>query len=153
MNSHLTDEILQAFLLKEQQDDTIATHLAVCSKCREKLEEYQSLIDHVQQIKPETFSFDVTTLAMNTVVLYEQKKSKKEALVFWGLLVFLSIVLISFSIPFLPQLLGIFDSKSPFTTLFVIGTGLAVLLFLLTDMIQQYKTKEKKLFADLQPTL
>jgi len=151
---HLTDEILQAFLLKEIRDDSIAAHLIVCSKCRKRLEEYQYLIDSVQKIKTETFSFDVTILAMNNIVLYEKKKSKKQELVFLGLLIFLLIAISSFSIPFIPKILAIFCSKSILTTLLVIGTGLVVLLFLLADITQQYKTKEEKIFKNnLQPIL
>ncbi|MDZ4147446.1 MAG: hypothetical protein U1C58_04095, partial [Flavobacteriaceae bacterium] len=59
-STHLTDENLQAFILNEIQDDTIATHLAVCPNCREKLEKYQHLIVGITKIAPETFSFDVT---------------------------------------------------------------------------------------------
>lgn len=151
---HLTDEILQAYLLKEIHDDTIATHLAVCSTCKERLETYQLLIDSVRETTPEIFSFSVTTLVMNNIMLYEKKKSKKQELRFWGLLIFLVMVISSFSIPFMPRIFAIFYSTSILTTLLVIGTGLIVLLFLLADIIQQYKTKEDKLFKNnLQPVL
>lgn len=151
---HLTDEILQAYLLKEIQDDTIVSHLTVCSTCRRRLAAYQFLIDNMQTIRTEAFSFNVTTLVMNNIMLYENKKSKKQALVFWGLLLLLLIALSAFSIPFIPKILALFSSKSIFTTLLVTGTGLVVLLFLLADIIQQYKTKEDKLFKNnLQPIL
>lgn len=151
---HFSDEILQAYLLKEIQDDTIATHLTVCSTCRERLEEYQFLIDSVQKTKTETISFNVTTLAMNTIMLYEKKKSKKQELVFWGLLIFLLIAISSFSIPFIPRMLAIFYTKSILTTLLIIGTGLVVLFFLLADITQQYKAKKEKIFQNnLQPIL
>lgn len=150
---HLTDEILQAYLLKELQDDAIATHLAACSMCRKSLGDYQLLIDSVQETTTETFSFDVTALAMNNIMLYE-KKSKKQGLAFWGLLIFLVLAILAFSIPFIPRVPAIFYSKSIVTTLLVIGTGSAVLLFLLADIIQQYKTKADKLFKNnLQPAL
>lgn len=151
---HLTDEILQAYLLKEIHDDTIAMHLAVCPICKERLETYQLLIDSVRETTPEIFSFSVTTLVMNNIMLYEKKKSKKQELRFWGLLIFLVMVISSFSIPFMPRIFAIFYSTSILTTLLVIGTGLIVLLFLLADIIQQYKTKEDKLFKNnLQPVL
>lgn len=153
-NSHLTDEVLQGFLLNEIQDDAIATHLTVCTECRERLEDYQYLVDSVQKIKPETFSFDITALAMNSIMLYEQKKSKKQGLLFWGLLIFLLIIIASFSIPYIPKMFAIFYTKSIFTTLLMVGTGLVVFLFLLADITQQYKTKEAKIFKhNLQPTL
>ena len=151
-NNHLTDETLQAFLLKEIQDDTIMAHLDVCSNCREKLESYQYLVDNIQRVAPETFSFDVATVVMDRIKLYERQESKKQGLVFWGLLIFLLIVISSFSIPFIPRILAIFYSKSILTTLFVIGAGLIVFLFLLADITQQYKMKEKEIFENnLQP--
>lgn len=155
MNSvHLTDEMLQAFLLKEVQDNSIATHIAECATCTERLEAYQHLIDSVQQMKPESFSFDMTTLAMNCIFLYEQKKSKKQEWFYWGMMILPVIVVSSFAIPFIPNILAMFYSNSVFTTLLVTGTGLAVLLFLLADIIRQYKMKEEKLFKDfLQPKL
>ena len=153
-NIHLADEVLQAYLLKEILDDTVATHLAVCSTCQKKLEEYQFLIDSVQKTKAETFSFNVTTLAMNHIMLYEKKKSKKQEFVFWGSLIFLLVAISCFSIPFIPKILAIFYSKSILTTLFVIGTSLAVLFFLMVDIIQQFKAKEEKIFQNnLQPIL
>jgi len=150
---HLTDEMLQAYLLKETEDDTIALHFSSCSLCRKRLEEYQLLVDSVQTMKPETFSFNVSALAMNRIVLYEKKKTKKQAWMYWGLLALLFIAIASFSIPFLPKILSLFYSTSLVKTLLVTGTGLAVSLFLLADMWQQYKMKENKLFKkNLQPT-
>lgn len=153
-SDHLTDETLQAFLLKEIQDDTIATHLSVCPDCREKLEKYHHLIVAISKIAPETFSFDVTTLVMDKIIRYEKKKSNKQEFIFWALLIFLSVVIASFAIPFIPKILTQFYSKFIFTTLLAVGTGLVVLLFLLVDIYQQYKTKEEKIFKNnLQPIL
>lgn len=153
-SSHLSDEILQEYLLNEIQDASIATHLTVCSICRKRLEEYEFLIDCVQKIETETFSFNVSTLVMNHITLYEKKKSKRQALIFWGLLALVFIAIASFSIPYFPAVLSIFDSKPMATTLLIIGTGSLVLLYLLADIIQQYKSKEEKLFRNnLQPKL
>lgn len=153
-NIHLTDEMLQAHLLKEIQDDTITTHLTLCTKCIKRLEEYRFLIDRVQQIDPETFPFDVTNLIMNNIMLYEKKKSQKEDLVFWGLLILLFLAISALSIPFIPKILAILNSKSILTTLLLTGTALAVLLFLSFALIDQYKSKEDHIFKDnLQPLL
>lgn len=149
---HLSDEILQAFALNERQDDTTAEHLSACSICRQRLEAYQHLMAGIEQIKPEVFSFDVTALAMDQIGRYEKKKNKKENLVFWGVSAIVSIGISGFAIPFVPTVFAIFNSESIFTTLLVIGTGLAVLLFLLADAMRQYQKKERQLFKDhLQP--
>lgn len=153
-NGHLTDEVLQAFLLEEILDDSVSEHLSACTKCRKSLEEYKEMINSMQKMNRETFCFDVTILSMNNIILYEKKKSKKQELLFWGLLIFLLITISSFSIPYIDTILAIFLSKSIFTTLFVLGTGLVILLFLLADIRQQYKTKEEKIFKNnLQPIL
>lgn len=151
-NNHLTDEILQAFLLKEIQDDTIDTHIAECSSCRAKLENYQYLVNSLRKVEPETFSFDVTTVVMHKIEQYEKQEKTKKALVFWGILVVFigSVVLIS--LPFLLPILSLFSSMTLFTNIFIAGSGLSVLTFLLSDIYKQYKIKEKILFKDnLQP--
>lgn len=151
---HLTDETLQAFLLKEASDDSIASHLTTCSVCRKKLEDYQQLTTRLQGIKSEPFPFDVTTLVMNTVIQYEHKKSKKYTFVFWSFLMVLFVGISSLSIPFMPKLFILFKSMPILNIALITVTGLAVFLFLLTDSVLDYKTKENKLFKNnLQPTV
>lgn len=149
---HLTDETLQAFLLKETQDDAVSMHLAVCSACRIKLENYQHLVVGIQKVAPESFAFDVTTLVMDRVVQYEKQESRKQELVFWAIMTILLIGISSFAIPFIPQILTIFSSTPVFSMLFVVGTGLAVFVFLFADLSKQYKQKERQIFGNkLQP--
>ncbi len=154
ITDHLTDETLQAFLLKDIQNDAITLHLAECQSCHKKLEEYQYLIGGISKIASETFSFDVTTVVMDKITLYDQKKSKKEEFVFWFFLTSLLIVISSMSIPFMPIILSMLYSKSIFSTLLFIVTGLVVLLFLITDVYRQYKVKEEKIFNyNVQPII
>lgn len=151
---HLTDETLQAFLLKETKDDTVATHLLACADCREKFENYKCLVDSIQRVAPETFSFDVTTKVMDRIMLYNKQEIRKQALVFWGLFTFLVVVIFSFSIPFVLQILTVFYSIPFLTTLFVVGTGLVVLLILFAEINKEYKMKDEKIFQNkLQPIL
>jgi hypothetical protein len=153
-NIHLTDEILQEFLLKENEDESIVAHLSACSACQERLAAYQYLIESLPKMEAETFPFDVTSLAMDNVLLYEQKKSQKQELAFGKLLILLIIVILSFAMPFIPKVLVILNSTSIFTTLLAVVIGLAIFLFLLADLTQQYKIKEEKIFnSNLQPIL
>lgn len=153
-NIHLTDETLQAYLLKEIQNDSIATHLTMCAQCMKRLEEYQFLINNIQKIETDTFPFDVTTLVMNNVLHYEKTKNEQQGLIFWGILMLLFIGISSLSIPYLPTIIAILNPKPILTTLMLIGTGVTVLLFLLADLIQQYKTKEDQIFKkNMQPIL
>ncbi len=153
-NDHLTDEILQAYLFEEMQDDAIASHISVCKECRKKIENYQQLVNNLTKISPDSFAFDVTTLVMNNIVQYETQKSKKQELVFWGFLMFLLVSIASFALPYVPQLLSFFVAIPNVTKLFIVGTGIMVVLFLLIDLIKQYKLKEEKMFKNnLQPIL
>lgn len=153
-NKHLTDEILQAYLLKEIQDDAVASHLSVCVECREKLESYQLLVSNLTKIAPESFAFDVTALVMDNISQYETHKSRKQEIVFWVFLTFLLVSIASFGLPYVPQLLSIFNVIPNIITLFIISTGIMVALFLLVDLIKQYKLKEERIFKDnLQPML
>jgi anti-sigma factor RsiW len=151
-NGHLTDETLQAFLLDETQEGTAAAHLSACADCREKLENYQRLVVGIKKMTPESFAFDVTAVVMNNIVQYERQESRKQELVFWGLLSLLIVVITAFSIPFLPQIRAIFSAIPVFPALLIGGTGAVVLLFLVADINRQYKIKEEKIFQNkLQP--
>ena len=153
-NSHLTDEVLQSFLLNETKDENINTHLSGCADCRAKLESYQRLATAFQELTPDSFQFDITPLVMDRIVHYEQQENKKQELIFWGSLS-LSILVISIvSVPFLSKALTVFYAIPIFKTLLIVGTGLAVVLILIADLIKQYKLKERKIFEDnLQPIL
>lgn len=150
---HLTEENLQAYLIKEIQDESIAEHLSSCSACQKNLEEYQHLLEGIQKIKPEPFLFDLTELAMETVIRYEKKRSLTREWVFWSSLFFLLLGISSLSIPYLTEIQSLLFSKSFITGLLTIGTGVAVLLFLLADLIRQFSVKKDQLFKNnLQPT-
>lgn len=153
MNStHLTDETLQELLLEKSQDAALTEHLATCADCRMLLETYRILTGSLSQLTPEVFSFDVSTVVMESVMLYEKKKSRRQAILFWILLIFSVAIVVSLSIPFLPEMLAVVHTTSFFTTLLVLGTGVFVLLFLLADMYRQFKVKTQKIMEQpLQP--
>lgn len=151
-SNHLTEEILQAVLLKDIQNDTIDAHIGECSICRAKLENYQNLVESLQKVEPETFSFDVTTVVMHKIELFEKQKNTQKALAFWSILIIFIGSLVLISLPFLIPILNVFSSITLYTNIFIVGSGLSVLIFLLSDLYKQYKIKEKILFEDnLQP--
>lgn len=139
---HLTDEILQEFLLNELQDDAIATHLAVCSKCQKTLEEYQYLIENVQKIKTETFSFDVIFLVMEKIKEVETKKEKNTNIVLYMSLSIVSIVALVLLYPYIKIICTQLKSFSTRTNVFMLVSILGVVIFLMNDLFRQYKQKE-----------
>lgn len=140
-NNHITDEILQAFLLKEIQDDTIASHLTVCSSCQKKLEEYQFLIDSMLKIKPETFSFDVTTLVMKKIKKAETQKEKSTNILMYMSLTIVSIIAMVIY-PYIKTILTQFKLFSVIENVFMLISAFGVVVFLLNDLHRQYKQKE-----------
>ncbi len=141
-SDHLTDETLQAFLLNEMQDDTISTHLAVCSDCRENFEKYQYLMVGITKIAPETFSFDVTSLVMEKIKEVETQKEKNTNIVLIMSLSIVSIVTLILLSPYIKIIFTQFKSFSIMTNVFVSISVLGVVIFLLNDLFRQYRQKE-----------
>jgi hypothetical protein len=151
-NNHLTDETLQEFLLNEIQDDAINVHIAECSICYTKLENYRHLIERINEITPETFSFDVTNVVMHKIEQYVVRENTIRDLIFWGIMATLIGSIVLLSLPFLKPIVSVFYTKSLFTNLFIIGTGICVVIFFVADIYKLYKAKEKILFDNnLQP--
>jgi negative regulator of sigma E activity len=146
-SNHIPDEILQAYLLNEIQDDNIVTHLSGCSSCQEKLEEYQLLIDSVQNIKPETFSFDVTSTVMAKINEVERQKEKNTNIVLYLSLSSISIAALVLLYPYIKSIFTQFKLFTVMENLFLLVSALGVTIFLLNDIIRQYKQKEMLLLS------
>ncbi|MDI9340339.1 MAG: hypothetical protein QM534_07170 [Sediminibacterium sp.] len=141
-NTHLTDETLQAFLLKELQDDTIANHLTACSECQKRLAEYHYLIEGVQNIKAETFSFDVTSVVMEKIVETEIQKEKKTYTALYASLFIIAIIISIFLYPYIKIIFSQLKASSIMTNAFILVSALGIAAFLLNDAFRQYKQKE-----------
>ncbi len=141
-NNHLTDEALQAFLLKEIQDDTIAHHLTICSDCQKRLSEYNYLIERVQKIKAETFSFDVTSVVMEKIVETETQKTKKTYIGLFAGLLMISIIVSLLLYPYVKVIFTLLKASSIMTNAFILVSALGIAAFLLNDVFRQYKQKE-----------
>jgi hypothetical protein len=141
-SNHLTDETLQAYHLNEMQDDTIASHLEVCSNCRERLKEYQHLMVSISKIAHETFSFDVTTVVMEKINELETQKEKNKNIVLYVSLFIVSIVALVLLYPYIKIIFSQFKSFSIMANVFMLVSALGVVIFLLNDLFRQYKQKE-----------
>ncbi len=142
ITNHLTDENLQAFLLKEIQDHTIEFHLRECPICREKLKNYEHLLVDISKMAPETFSFDVTTVVMEIIKEVETKKEKNiNILIYMSLCVF-SIIALILLYPYFKIVITQFKSFSIMANVFMLVSVLGVVVFLMIDLFRQYKQKE-----------
>lgn len=142
---HLSDAILQAYLLKEIQDDSINKHLKECLACQQIFEEYQFLIENVQKVKTDPFSFDVTSLVMEKIKEAETQKEKKKHIVLYMSLSTVSIAAMGLLYPYIKILFTQFKSFSIMTNFFMLVSALGVAAFLLFDLFRQYQQKEKLL--------
>ena len=98
--NHLTEEVIQGYILQEITDEQLSSHISECADCRAKIESYKALMNMIGNIKPERFSFDVTALVLQKI---EEKESKRKVLGSYALITILSVailgvILFSFSI-------------------------------------------------------
>ncbi|MFT3796614.1 hypothetical protein [Flavobacterium sp.] len=151
-NNHLTDETLQAFLLNEIQDDAAAIHMAECAVCSARLKNYQYLIERIDQMAPESFPFDVTTVVMHQIELQQRRKNSQQDLIFWGVMGIAAAIIVLLGLPFIAPVASIFYTKSLLVNSFILGTALCVTVFFVADLYKRYDNKEKALFDNhLQP--
>jgi predicted anti-sigma-YlaC factor YlaD len=143
--NHLTDEALQAFLLKEIQDTTIAEHISICSICRKKLKNYAYLLNGIQKVKPEAFSFDVPALVMEKIYAIERRKKKNASIILYVGLLLVSLVVLFLLYPYLKTIFMAFRSFSLIENTCMLVSVLGALAFLLNDLFRQYKEKIKLL--------
>jgi predicted anti-sigma-YlaC factor YlaD len=141
-NKHLTDEELQAFLLKEVQDESISEHLATCASCQKKVNEYQQLIVGVSKFEAETFSFDVTKLVMQKIEEVETQKEKNKNWILYISLTLISLVILIFAYPYLKLVFAQLKSFLLIEIGLILTIVLGVTIFLLHDLSRQYKQKE-----------
>lgn len=141
-NNHLTEETLQAFLLKEIKEDSISMHVSACADCREKLEEYKFIIDSLNKVKAETFSFDVASLVIEKIISVEAQKEKNTSTVLYLMLLMVSVVTLLLVYPFLKPILTQFKLFSAPTNIFIFISIIGFAIFLLIDLFRQYKQKK-----------
>lgn len=143
MNSnHLTDDIIQAYLLQEISDNQIALHISGCANCKAKMESYQTLMHTMGTLKSETFSFDATALVMQKIEATETKKTARGSYALIAVLSILILGVILFSIPIAEPIIQEFRSLNVIDSAFIIVSAGGVFIFLFKDMFRQYKQKE-----------
>jgi hypothetical protein len=139
---HLTDDIIQAYILQEISDNQIALHILECANCKAKMESYQTLMNTIGNLKSETFPFDVTALVLQKI---EATETKKTALGSYALIAVLSVFfmgVILLIIPITEPIIQMFRSLNVIDNAFLTVSAVCVLIFLIKDTFRQYKQKE-----------
>lgn len=144
--NHLTDEVIQAFVLKEIVDDNIAMHLTVCESCKAKHNAYQILVSNLNTIEVEAFSFDVSTLVMQKIEAVETGKAARQStILFIGIAVCI-ICFVALAYPIIGPLLQYFSALSVMSNGLIAVSAMGIVFFLINDLFRQYKQRENLLF-------
>ncbi len=96
----------------------------------------------MQKIKPETFSFDVTSIVMTKINEVERQKEKNTNIILYLSLSSISIAALVLLYPYIKSIFTQFKLFTVMGNLFVLVSALGVTIFLLNDIIRQYKQKE-----------
>ncbi|HMT96749.1 MAG TPA: hypothetical protein PKC62_08690 [Ferruginibacter sp.] len=140
--NHLTDESLQAYILEDISDSQITLHISECADCKAKLKSYQALLNRINKLEPELFSFDVTELVLQKI---EATETKKTILGDYTLMILLGVFILSvilFSFPIIKPIFQPFWSLDFLGNAFIIVSTIGVLMFLFVDILMKFKQKE-----------
>lgn len=141
-NDHLTDDIIQAYVLQEVADKPIALHISVCASCKAKLESYRVLMHTIGNIEPETFSFDATALVMQKIRQSENRKATIGDYALSAISGLLILGVFILCIPFIKPVFQLFHAVTGIANVLIVVSALSVLLFLSADVFRQYRQHE-----------
>jgi len=140
--NHLTDEAIQDYVLQKISDEQFSLHISECADCKAKMKAYQALMNTMDNIEPETFSFDVTALVLQKI---EAAETKRKTLGSYALATILSVFnlgVILFSLSVIEPVIQVFRSLKVIDTAFIFVSALCVFIFLFKDIFRQYRQKE-----------
>ncbi|HMQ06972.1 MAG TPA: hypothetical protein PKC30_06695 [Saprospiraceae bacterium] len=142
-NEHLSDDIIQAYILDEIADKEVSLHISSCFDCRLKLESYQILMMQLNTIEPEVFSFDAASLVMYKIEETEKQRRYLSNYAFLGIIGFLILGVLVFFFSYISHIVHILQSMTIIGNVFLFVSAFSVFLFLLADILRDYKEKEK----------
>lgn len=137
---HLTDDIIQAYILQEPNDPQIALHISECTACKAKMESYMVLMDAIRHIEPETFSFDAVTLVLQKIEAREKFYPGKYPLTIFSGIFISGVFLISLFI--IKPAFQTFRPLNEIENIFIAISAVCVFTFLLIDIFRQFRQKE-----------
>mgnify|MGYP001386358578 CR=1 FL=1 len=142
-NEHVSDDIIQAYILDEITDKEVSLHMSSCHECRVKLQSYRILMDQLNAIEPEVFTIDVASLVMHKIEKTENQSRSLGNYAFIGGFGVLILGVLVFFIPYIIPVVEILRSITFIGNVFLFVSAVSVLLFLLADILRDYKEKEK----------
>jgi predicted anti-sigma-YlaC factor YlaD len=145
-NEHLTEENIQAFILKEIVDESIQIHLSHCYECQAKYDTYETLVSDLSLLQHETFSFDVTAVVMQKIEAVESKKIVENNNLLYAILGLSCVGFFAVLLPYFKIIFLYFLRLSIFENGLLFITALGITIYLLGDIFKNYKKNELLLF-------
>lgn len=140
--NHLTDEVIQDYILQKISAEKIVLHISECADCNAKIESYQVLMNTIGSVKPETFSFDVSALVMQKIEAMETESISPNSYFLVAIFSIFILGIILFSLSFIEPIIQVFRTLRIIDNTFIIVSALSVFIFLFKDILRQYKQKE-----------
>lgn len=145
-NKHLTEENIQAIILKEIVDENIKVHLFQCTICNEKYREYKTLISRIETLQPEAFVFNVTAMVMQKIEATETKKATEKNNLLYAIIGLFCIGIFIILLPFLNPIFLYFFKLTVFENGLIFITVFGITTYLLNDTFREYKKNRTLLF-------
>lgn len=138
---HVSDELLQEYAMNESiPDGNDLQHIAACTVCELKIQDYRSLMSSVATQEIPSFDFDVAATVLARLPV-EKKKANDTKLI--GMLVFMAMLIIF--IPgyiFRDYLLKLIN-KSMITLFGIIGV--AAIIIVIVQAVDMYKSYQQRM--------
>jgi anti-sigma factor RsiW len=144
ITEHISEQDIQSYVLKEISLTAAALqHIQTCRSCQAKVDMYDALFSHVEEIPKPSFEFDVVELVMQQLPVKKKRQSKVPAI--------LSALLVLAGLIGLPFLL--FDngsgsglqSVSPWLFGMVGIVAITFIVISVSDMYARYRRQLKEL--------
>jgi uncharacterized membrane protein YcjF (UPF0283 family) len=145
MKNHLSDNVLQALALDQQQvNEEMITHLEQCDRCREALANYQLLFTALKTVEKPSLEIDIEALVMPQL----PKPAPVRQPVGWGNIWLAALGVAIFSVPLFitGRFIRNLFKEVPVMMLSIILVGALIIVgFLLREIINSYKERKQLL--------
>jgi hypothetical protein len=131
---HLSDEIIQEFVLSKSHERSVVEHLQGCESCKAKIDLYQYLITGIKEQSHAEFDFNVSELVMNKI---EQKDAAYSSVLWLFAILGIGIMVIT-ALLFGRHIANLFSGVSEMVSYLVITTALVFLLFQGMEIVRKY---------------
>jgi hypothetical protein len=145
INKHCSDSDIQAFVLQKNDCSAdVKEHMAHCTHCAAKAQQYMLLAEAIEAQPQPVFNFDVAAAVMAKLPAPQQKTAGKNLLIY-------GVIAICILIPgiivylFMNIFASIFHAINTMLYALIFTTVASLFVFLCIDMYRKYKAQMRAL--------